>query len=228
MKNVYLKLFKLIKKAYSYAIKILYPNMCIFCGEIFEINEKVFVCPSCKESLEHYTYPNEEEDINKAKAYSIFKYDGMVRSMLHRFKFHYHPEYSKGIVELITEKLPKNLSGFDYVVAIPMHPKKQRKRGFDQTYLIAKQLSEELNIPFAENKLIRIKNTKPQFKLKKHERIKNIKNAFKVTSTDFFKDKSIILIDDIYTTGITSRECKQLLLNNGADKVLILVFAKTF
>ena len=114
-----------------------------------------------------------------------------------------------------------------YIISVPLHAKRLRKRGYNQAELLAKELSKRLNIKFVANILIRAKNTKPQFDLKKGERGKNILGAFIVNPKfqNKLKGKRFLLVDDITTTGATLRECVKVLKKGGAEKVLAIILA---
>lgn len=228
-KGAFKNCFVALKKCINILFQVAYPNKCIFCGDLGTEKEKTaFICEDCQELLEDYRYFNgDSKDF-----IFIFKYQGIIRFMLHRFKFHYHPEYGNAIADIIAKELARaDLLGFlysyDYIVPVPIHPKKLKNRGFNQVTIIAEVLAELINIPCCKDILIRIKNTKPQFSIKSHQRGNNVKNAFITKEKDFFKGKSVILLDDIYTTGNTALECKSTLLADGAERVLILVFSRT-
>lgn len=104
---------------------------------------------------------------------------------------------------------------------------KKSKRGYNQTELLAKNLSKNLKIPYNYNILVKSKNNQTQSLLEKSQREKNVENVFKIKNPSKIKDKNIILLDDIYTTGATVRECSKILKNAGAKKILVFVIAKS-
>ncbi|MEK7119951.1 MAG: phosphoribosyltransferase family protein, partial [Patescibacteria group bacterium] len=112
------------------------------------------------------------------------------------------------------------------MVPVPLHPKKERSRGFNQSFLIAKIVSEYFNIFLDVTSLKRIKNTSPQAQIKnKDERLKNMEGAFQVSSGSDLKNKNILLIDDILTTGATLDACAKALKIGGAGKIIAAVLA---
>ena len=99
------------------------------------------------------------------------------------------------------------------------------QRGYDQSLIIAKELSENIGIDLKKNVLIKVIDNKPQSVLKRYERLKNIKNVYKIEDAEI-KDKKILLFDDIYTTGSTVNECSRILKEAGAKEICILTIAK--
>lgn len=111
------------------------------------------------------------------------------------------------------------------IISIPLHHKKELSRGYNQALLISKALSRELKIPECSGVLKRIKYTDAQSLLKKGDRSINVKGAFRVINSDMIKDKSILLVDDILTTGSTANECSKVLKEAGARIVDAAVIA---
>ena len=107
-----------------------------------------------------------------------------------------------------------------------MYKPKQSVRGYNQSELIAKELFKELDISYEKNNLIKIKDTKTQSKLNKTQRIENIKEAFIIKDDAKIKDKRVILVDDIYTTGNTVNECSKVLKKAGAKEIIVVTIAK--
>ncbi len=121
-------------------------------------------------------------------------------------------------------------NNFSLVTCVPLHKSRLKKRGFNQSSLIAERVAEYLRIPFDENVLKRIRNTKIQSGLVRKERVKNTKGAFEVRILESevksqMKGKKVLLIDDVWTTGSTMRECIKVMKRNGAKKVWGLVLA---
>jgi ComF family protein len=101
-----------------------------------------------------------------------------------------------------------------------------RKRGFNQSLVLARQISKKFSIPLNFTSLKRIVDTPPQIGMGKSQRASNVKNAFKVADKGNVKGKKILLVDDVYTTGSTVNECARTLLRNGAEEVAVLTLAR--
>ena len=113
-----------------------------------------------------------------------------------------------------------------YLVPIPLAPLKKRQRGFNQSELIARKLSTAYNIPLLADNLIKIKQTKPQIHLTKEQRAENVKNAFAVKNSIAVKQKTVFLIDDIFTTGATMESAAHTLKRAGAARVFGITIAR--
>ena len=114
----------------------------------------------------------------------------------------------------------------DVICYVPMTKKSEKKRGFNQCEVIARHIGYRINIPVSDC-IKKIKNTKEQKTLTKEERVKNLKGAFKVSRVKDIKNKDVILIDDVMTTGATINECKDILKRSGANKITVLTIAKS-
>ena len=128
------------------------------------------------------------------------------------------------MVEIMIDKLSIENINFDYILYVPLHKKRERKRGFNQSKIIANQLGKELGVEVLDI-LERSKNTRRLFELDEKERQQELKNVFKI-SKDIknYTNKNIILIDDIFTTGSTVNEISKLLKLNGINEVYIFTF----
>ena len=114
------------------------------------------------------------------------------------------------------------------IIPIPLHKDRERQRGFNQAELIGKIIGEILNLPAEKNILARHKKTESQAKMKNWEkRSENLADAFSLRSSEAIKNKNIILVDDVHTSGATISEAAKILKANGAKKIIALVIAKT-
>jgi competence protein ComFC len=128
------------------------------------------------------------------------------------------------IVEIMLDKLSIENINFDYILYVPLHKKRERKRGFNQSKIIANQLGKELGIEVLDI-LERSKNTRRLFELDEKERQQELKNVFKISKDiENYTNKNILLIDDIFTTGSTVNEISKLLKLNGINEVYIFTF----
>jgi ComF family protein len=114
----------------------------------------------------------------------------------------------------------------DMMIPVPLHIRRLRERGFNQALLLVRELSKRMGIPYEERALAKIKDTPVQIALKKRERRRNIKGAFQIRDQEAIERKSIVLVDDVYTTGATVNECSRTLLEGGAKQVAVLTVAR--
>lgn len=139
-------------------------------------------------------------------------------------KFRKKKRIAYALGKILASNLP--LLDFDCVIPVPLHANRLKERGFNQSEIISRPIAEKAAVPLYANALIRIKETKPQFSLRKRDRILNVKNAFIAGCPDTIKGKQVLLVDDIYTTGSTVNECKKCLLNSGAQSVNCAVLSR--
>ena len=167
---------------------------------------------------------------------SAITYKGIVKKLVYQFKYPPYLSDLKGILgRLLYEGIAQQeafahfLSGEStcLIIPIPLHKKRIRMRGYNQSELLAKELSVRLGLPLASDVLKRFNETLPQFDLKKDERTKNIMGAFSVSEKFKAKleGKNIVLVDDIATTGATLKECEKVLKKSGAKRVIGVTLA---
>lgn len=126
------------------------------------------------------------------------------------------------------QKSFENLKKYDIIIIVPISKHRKKERGYNQSYLIAKEISKIIKIPIAKKILYKIKNTVPQSSLNRKQREENAKGAYKIRNTTKLYNKKILLIDDIYTTGNTVNECAKVLMHNGVKRedIGVLTVAK--
>lgn len=224
---------------FSIIKNVLFPNLCLNCMNYTEI-EKIDLCEKCFKKLENTNVYEIVEKLNKNFwLISISNYKNlMIRNLIHILKYKNKTSSINILNILITKRIKKNNINFKdwIIIPIPIHKRKERVRGFNQSKLIAKELQKiiiknkglDKSPIISTNNLIRTKNTKSQVKLENiEERRRNIKNSFKVINYETIKNKNIILVDDVFTTGSTMKEAVKILRKNGANKILGFVIAKT-
>ena len=125
------------------------------------------------------------------------------------------------------EKICGFLQKYDIIIPVPMTKKKVRKRGYNQSELIAKQLAKNIpNLKEEKYILIKVKENRTQSSLNRQQRQENVKDVYKLQNVEKIKEKNIIIFDDIYTTGATVNECAKVLMLGGAKKVAVITIAK--
>ncbi|SCJ90528.1 DNA utilization protein GntX [uncultured Clostridium sp.] len=209
------KIIKEIKNIVETIIDIIYPpsNRCIICNA----EDFIGICPYCKSKIKRV---ENQEDV-----LSYGYYGGVLKELILAFKYDKNFTAGNVISELLLNLIYENRIEFDAIYYVPMSKSSIKKRGFNQCEIIAKNLSKSLNIPVS-NSLIKIKNTKEQKSLSKDERYKNIKGAFKIRENNI-KNKRILLVDDVVTTGATLLECKKVLENYDIEEITVLTIAKS-
>lgn len=176
---------------------------------------------------------NEIENVkgDKSKYYDYqvktFKYKGKVRSKIIDYKFNEKSYMCHTFQKMITknEKIYSFLKKYDIILYVPMFKKQEHKRGYNQTYLIAKEIGKTLGVSIEKSNLTKIKDTKKQSTLTKEERKTNVKDAFVIKKPERIVNKKVILFDDIFTTGNTVNECSKVIKMAGAKEIAILTIA---
>lgn len=161
-------------------------------------------------------------------ARALVVYDQEVFPLLHKMKYGPDASLARFMGELLILNLREELEalGLDLVVPVPLHLARLRQRGFNQAAVMGKPLAKILGIPLHLGVLERAKATPPQVGLSKTQRRDNIKGAFSVREPSLLKRKTILLVDDVYTTGATLKEASWELLRKGAAQVHVLTFAR--
>lgn len=193
-------------------IKVMKP-FCPGCGG--ELDGVLEVCGKClKEEKRPWT-----------KAVSVFRMNGAVQELVHRFKYKNTPELARLFGTLAVEKLAEEGIRTDLIVPAPLHWMRKFIRGFNQAELLGKVISMKTGIPVS-NCLSRVKWTKQQARLNREERKKNLRNAFYAKKTFICENSSILLVDDVMTTGSTLTAATKELLKAGAREVIVLIIAR--
>ncbi|TSC90918.1 MAG: phosphoribosyltransferase [Parcubacteria group bacterium Gr01-1014_2] len=156
--------------------------------------------------------------------------DFKIQKVVKAFKYRFIKELEIPLGRLMVSYLEKIKNKIDLndstLVPVPLHKRKFNSRGYNQSELIAQQLSKFLNFRVANNCLIKNKATKDQASLKNEQRTKNIKGVFKCAEPEQMREKRILLVDDVYTTGTTMNECARVLKDEGAKEVIGLTIAR--
>lgn len=192
-------------------------HTCEKCGIVLE-NKEIKLCPTCMEKSHEFD-----------RAFTCMLYDYRVREMLHDYKFHGKAYMAEALSDILVDKFSVSGVAADLVVPVPIHPKKLSERGYNQAGLLAKYFAKKIDIDFAEDILVRTRYKAAMNKLGANERKENIIGSYALTGNDYkvkaLKGKSVLLIDDIYTTGATADECSRILKNGGALEVNVLTLA---
>lgn len=187
---------------------------CLHCGKQLNENYNHNICPDCKTGAFYYE-----------RAYSCFEYCGMGKKLIHKLKYEGQVQLAHVIAGLMVKRIENEGLLIDVLVPVPIHEKKLMARGFNQSYIIARELGERLRKPVIDC-LERKSETKEQYNLDRNQRFLNISGAFSVKlSYNNCKYMNILLIDDIYTTGSTVNECSKVLKSAGAEKVYVITAA---
>jgi len=183
-------------------------NTCIKCG--MQLHGDYMVCLSCKENPKYFE-----------KHFSVLSYTGIMPILVQDFKFNKKKYLGKPFSNMLVEKFKDAELDIDLILPVPLHENRLKERGFNQAELLLTEF-ESLNIPIIKDNLIRTKYNPQQAILSRAERINNLSGSFSITNKKEIKNKNILLVDDIYTTGSTLNEISKTLIEAGANKVFCL------
>jgi len=218
-------------------INLLFPTFCIICKkdgdyicrqcyqEMFPVLQ--IRCPVCDQPVYKYFYHNEcLEKMNFEGLVYVFPYGDKFHDIIESVKYKYYYDICN-FLGIILARNFKILVKFDYtlylVTSVPIHKSKLKSRGFNQAEVIGRAFGKELGLSY-QDLLKRVRKTQTQVGLDKLERVANLKNCFKFAQSNI--PKNVILIDDIFTTGTTIRECSTTLKDAGVERVFVSVLAK--
>lgn len=189
---------------------------CPQCGEVFgDENAPPTQCAACRHDPPPW-------DI----LHFYGTYSGPLRQMILGYKFNGNFGRTKLLAKLARKAFRRDEARMpDIVIPVPLHPRRLLKRGFNQSLEISRTLGKDLDIPILPNGLTRTRHTRPQTRLGRTARQRNIKGAF-VANHAAIQDRTVLLVDDVYTTGSTLSECARTLRRTGAAEVNVLVLAR--
>ncbi len=171
-------------------------------------------CLNCKENHKDFNY-----------CVCVAKLKDAGKDLIYKLKYGKQPFVANAIAQLMAEKFRKDVKDdFDYVTYVPITRAKMKERGFCQTELIAKKLAKDLGFTLKENLILRVKDNKEQTELNRAERKKNLEDAFVIDDSIDLTGKSVLVVDDVYTTGATMQEMNKLLRSKGASIVCGIMF----
>jgi ComF family protein len=230
-------------------LDILFPPRCHFCKEIIPEADDLHLCARCLGACEvirsplckrcgvpFYTDVGEDHlcgrcidrtpPFTAARAAALF--DGPIKELIHSLKYNRRVQHRRPLAQLAVRRLDLFVaeSRADLVIPVPLHVKRLRQRGFNQAVLLGEIVAREWGLPLLRRNLRRIRWTEPQINLSLTERAANVRGAFSVSEPILIRDKRIILVDDVYTTGSTVSECSCVLTDAGASEVFVVTIAR--
>ena len=224
-------------------VDFFFPNVCVICGKNTN-NTKSSVCHTCIQKIDYiksshcvtcyqplpdggaHCWQCKRTKYHFEIIIAVGKYTGILRELILKFKEKDFLKENLGEILLNALKSNLNIDKIDYIVPVPLSKKREFYRGYNQAMLLAEYISGKTGKNIIVNNLIRVKNTKAQYELNREERLLNLKDVFELKEPWFFKNKSIVIIDDIATTCSTLEECSRVLRKSGAKNVYGLVLAR--
>ena len=232
-----------VEQIVDFLLSLIYPDRCVMCDNVIAYNQGIcrkclpllkpiggLRCTKCGKPIENedeeYCFDCSRYTHHYTRGWPLLAYDDNVKKSIYRFKYGNRQRYSRFYGKAIAKHLGNIILRLraDAIIPVPLHKKKLRERGYNQAYLLAREMGKELSIPVIDDLVVRCRYTKPLKILGMQERQNNLKKAFKIAKNDV-KLKTIILVDDIYTTGSTIDEISKLLGEYGVENIYFVTLS---
>lgn len=233
------------------AVRFILPAECLSCRRNLGADPIPFFCTDCWQTIHPLRQPScarcdqpfvstaatsyspghlcqscQERPPAFERAWTLYPYLSPLQEAICAFKYRGKSRLGAPLARLMVHALPPALD-VDLIIPVPLHPSRLRAREFNQSLLLADQISRHLARPVAATSLVRVLATDPQTTLSRHERLRNLRQAFAVRAAEQIVDRRVLLIDDVYTTGTTLNECAKTLRKAGSGPVYAITLART-
>ncbi len=218
---------------------LFFPNVCVACGRTLNRQEEI-LCTSCLYKLPRTGFHMHREnlvaeafwgrvELHSAASFMFFSKKGKVQKLMHVLKYKGRKEVGVYLGRLFGKDLKESplFNTVEVIVPVPLHPKKLRKRGFNQSVMIARGIGEALGVTVSADNLVRTVYTSSQTKKSRYDRWQNVKGVFRVNNPEQFEHKHILVVDDVLTTGATMEACVHPLLDITGARVSVATLAST-
>lgn len=211
---------------------LLYPQDCLLCSNRINDLKVSPICGDCIDKIkinpDASRIEGRTENFAFDCAFYATVYEEAVKKCICLFKYEGKTQMANPLGKLICDFAVRNIGAenIDMIVPVPLHPVKLRERQFNQSELLAAHLARKMNKSVVKDKVKRIKYTAPQTELNRDQRLRNVRGAFLVRKNADFREKTVLLVDDVLTTGATLHECAKALKDAGAKKVVALALAR--
>ncbi len=232
-----MKVWKAIQIMFNDFISLCYPHTCLVCNKNLFRNE-YHICTPCLYKIPKTTCFKEKDNkvsslflgrvvLQNAAALYEFNKTGSLQKIISHLKYKGNTDVGVLLGKQVGLALKESnyFTNIDLIIPIPLHPLKEKKRGYNQSYFIAKGIEKVLHIPINTKSLIRVENTDSQTRKKRYNRWENMRNSFAVLNNKVLRNKHLLLIDDVLTTGATLEACTIKLLEIEGVKVSIATIA---
>ncbi len=226
-----------IRQFFDQILFVLYPPTCIGCREKYPVASSKF-CVKCLLEIPYTNQWNLHQNefishfqgrikIQHGSALLFYAKQGMAHNILQLFKYHGRKDIGKYLGQILGEKLQESpyYQDIDVIIPVPLHWIKYRQRGFNQSEILAKFISNSINVPYFTKYLFRKKYTFSQTKKSRIGRFANLEKAFNVRNSKELVNKHVLLVDDVLTTGATLESCAQKILEIPGTKVSMATLA---
>lgn len=223
--------------SFNSLIQLFIPRVCPGCQKVLYRSEKI-LCFSCQHLLprtNYHFYPKNPIEqlfwgrfqVNAASAFLLFQKKGKVQQVLHHLKYKGFQQlgYELGFMYGLELKGNSSFNRAELIIPVPLHPRKRRVRGYNQSEVFAEGLSASMGIRISANNLVRADNSSSQTKKNRYSRWENVERAFYLKSPELLSGKKVLLVDDVITTGSTLEACAVQLRKSGVSEITIACIA---
>lgn len=220
-----------------YLTELLFPRLCVVCGDKL-IEQEYWICLHCLHHIPRTNFHLDPDnpvsqlfygrvEIEFATSFFYFNKGSKYQTLLHNLKYKGMKEIGEEIGKQFGIDLLKSsdFSTVDVICPVPLHPQKEKKRGYNQSWWIASGISQQMNKPISVDNLKRVTVTETQTRKNRFERWQNVEGIFELSNPEEFSGKHILLIDDVVTTGSTLEACAQAILSKTSARVSIATLA---
>ncbi|MBN1828186.1 MAG: ComF family protein [Deltaproteobacteria bacterium] len=231
-------------------LDLLFPPQCRLCGALLTHGSPPTVCQDCRILVSRLAAPQclrcghpvqdssgESHPCGEClldsppfeKARSMGRYEGLLLRAIHRFKF----SGDRSVGELLGDLMALNhyesfnIDDYSLIIPVPLHPRRLRQRGFNQSLVLARRIAKRFSVPIDSHILLKREDRIPQTGLTRAHRKRNVRNLYTLRKRTSLRGLKVLLIDDVYTTGATVKECSRMLLKAEAAEVGVLTAART-
>jgi ComF family protein len=245
-----------VSRGVAFLLNCLYPPRCRFCKQSTPGQNEGCFCPGCQSKIRLISHPmctrcgrpfidvsGEDHECGvcltraphflKARAWACYPREGderhPLRAVLQQFKYSRKVSLGKALGSLMARAGRDDFRDvtLDCIIPVPLHPRRLRWRGFNQSVILGREVTRLWGVPMDPLVLLRSKETVPQTELAEDERRRNVRAAFAVNPMKSIAGKSLLILDDVYTSGATVNECSRTLLRAGAKEVYVFTLART-
>ncbi len=191
------------------ALDLIFPPACVGCGRV-----DTLLCAPCTQNIAPPDAPaTVVSPLHDVQA--IGHFSGVLQKAVHALKYEHLTALARPLGELMAERIAVMHWPPSLIIPVPLHTDRLQYRGYNQAALLGQVIAEQLHWPWQDNVLMRVRATRSQVGLNYHERQGNVRGAFALAAADSVRGQDIVLVDDVYTTGATMRECAAVLLEDG-------------
>ena len=207
-------------------LDLIFPRKCVGCQQ--KIPGKQVLCPECQQQLIWRDNFESSSENHFSRAYAVYDFSPLIQKLIHDFKYNEMTLIGRFLAEqasafiLAQNDFPK----IDFIMPVPLHRVKKRFRGFNQSEVLTRVIAKNCGFSHLPNAIQRKRFTQTQTMLGRQERRQNVLGAFKLKNPQRISAKTILLVDDVFTTGATVNSISNLLENNGVSQIIVLTIAR--